>query len=134
MSTEVSTELKGHFIRLFRMALTDDDFSPLELKMLYHFAAERNVPQEELDKALLGTVGALSIPEDLDQRVEYLYDLGRMIWADGKVTEDEIYLLKKYCRQFQFEEENIDELSAYLIERVKAGVSKQELLAEIKAS
>lgn len=129
---EISNELKSHFLRLYQMAITDDNFSPLELKMLYKFAEDRNVPKDELDKILLTASNELVIPRTIEKRVEYLYDLACMIWADGIVTEDERNTLKKYCKKFEFLDENIEELTFHLLDSVEKGVSKDEILNSLK--
>ncbi|NPA43971.1 MAG: TerB family tellurite resistance protein [Chlorobi bacterium] len=131
-NSTISTELKSHFLRLFQMAMTDDEFSPEEWKMLYQFGEERGISADELDKILLNPTGDLTIPETVEKRIEYLYDLSRMIWADGKVTEDERRTLEKYCRKFEFLDENIPALTEYLLEAVKNGKSKNEILNELK--
>ncbi len=131
--TELSTELKSHFLRLYQMAITDDNFSPLELKMLYQFAEDRNIPTNELDKILLTTTDKLVIPENVEKRIEYLYDLARMIWADGIVTEDEKITLKKYCRKFEFIDENIDELSEYLLDSVEKGLTIKDIINQLNS-
>ena len=128
---EISPEIKGHFLRLFQMAMTDDDFSPEEWKMLYLFAEERGISHQELDKILLSTTGDLKIPETIEKRIEYLFDLARMIWADGKVTEDERRTLAKYCKKFEFLDENIPELTEYLLDAVKNGMTKEQILKEL---
>lgn len=67
----LTNELKGHFLRLYQMALTDDNFNVLELQMLYHFADEKGIPKEELDKLFINPVSQeSSIPEDLNVRIE----------------------------------------------------------------
>lgn len=130
--TILTNQLKSHFIRLYQMALSDDDFNVLELQMLYHFANERGIPNEELDKLFLNPISLeFDIPEDLSTRIEYLYDLTRIIWADEKVTEDEMNTLKKYCKKFEFLEENIDDLAKYLIECVQKGVQKHEIINQL---
>ncbi|MCP9201341.1 hypothetical protein E0K83_12525 [Gramella sp. BOM4] len=130
--TAISTELKSHFLRLYQMALTDDQFDVLELKTLYSFADDRGVPREELDRLLLNPVDHSStIPKDLNTRIEYLYDLATMILADNVITEDEKSTLRKYCRKFEFLEENVEQLSAYLLECVKNGVKKETLINEL---
>ncbi len=131
--TELSAELKSHFLRLYQMAITDDNFSPLELKMLYQFAEDRNIPTNELDKILLTTTDKLVIPENVEKRIEYLYDLARMIWADGIVTEDEKVTLKKYCRKFEFIDENIDELSEYLLDSVEKGLTIKDIINQLNS-
>ena len=115
------------------MAITDDDFSPHELKMLYQFAKERNIEKEELDQILLSPTTKFIIPESIEKRIEYLYDLAKMIWADGVVNTDERNTLKKYCRKFEFVDENIDELSEYILDAVKKGISKEKLLNELNS-
>ena len=128
----ISAELKSHFLRLYKMALSDDNFDVLELNMLYHFAEERGIPKSEIQKLLLNPVHhESSIPESLDKRIEYLYDLARMIWADEIITEDERNTLKKYCVKFEFLDENIDTLSEYLLDCVKEGVSKEDIINHI---
>jgi len=129
---EISAEIKGNFLRLYQMAMTDGDFSPSEWKMLYKFAEERGILREELDNILLTPNGIIAIPETIEERIEHLYDLSKMIWADNKVTEDEKRTLMKYCKKFEFLEENIEELSNYMIDSVKQGKSKEEILNELK--
>lgn len=125
------TTLQAQFLRLYQLAMTDGDFSPLEWKMLYQFATERNISKDELDKILLSTTGELEVPEKIEEKIEYLFDFSRMIWADGKVTEDELLTLKKFCRKFGFIEENINDLADYLIESVKKGFTLQDILTEL---
>ena len=99
----ITLELKSHFLRLYQMALADDNFDVLELQMLYQFADERGIPKEELDRLFLNPINSnLNIPIDLNTRVEYLYDLTRIIWADCQITVDEMNTLKKYCKKFEF--------------------------------
>lgn len=133
-NTTMSIELKSHFLRLYHMALTDDNFDILELQMLYHLAEERGIPKEELDKLFLNPVNQEStIPESLNIRIEYLYDLTRIMWADGKITDDELNTLKKYCKKFEFLDENIDELTNYLIDCVQKGIDKMELINQLNS-
>jgi uncharacterized tellurite resistance protein B-like protein len=114
-ATIMTLELKSHFLRLYQMALADDNFDILELQMLYQFADERGIPKEELDKLFLNPINSdLSIPHDLNTRIEYLYDLAKIIWADGQITIDEMNTLKKYCKKFDFleEQEIINQLNS----------------------
>lgn len=132
-TTIIPTELKSHFLRLYQMALADDNFDVIELKMLYQFADERGVPKEELERLLLNPVDhSTSIPQDLPTRIEYLYDLACMILADDVITEDEKNALKKYCRKFEFLEDNIDELADYLLDCVQKGIPKNEIINQLK--
>ncbi|TMM28660.1 hypothetical protein FDT66_13740 [Polaribacter aestuariivivens] len=128
---EITIELKSHFLRLYQMAFSDDNFDTLELQMLYKFAEERGVSKEELEKILLQPSHNTSIPEKFEEKIEYLYDLAIMIWADNIVTEDEINTLKKYCLKFGFLKENIVELANFLLEKAKEKISKVDLIKQI---
>jgi hypothetical protein len=132
--TMITLELKSHFLRLYQMALSDDQFDVLELQMLYHFADERGIPREELDKLFLNPINTeLIVPENLTTKIEYLYDFTRIIWADGKITDDEENMLKKYCRKFNFLDENINDLSSYLIDCVQKNVQKEEIISQLNS-
>ena len=129
----ITTELKSHFLRLYQIAFSDDDFDVLEMQMLYKFAEDRGLTKDQLNDILLNPSHDSSIPSTLEKRVEYLYDLAVMIWADQKVTDDEYITLKKYCRKFEFLDENIDKISAYLLDCAKNGVSKEEVIKSINS-
>jgi len=127
----ITSELKSHFLRLYQLAMVDGDFAPLEWKMLYQFAKDRDINKEELDKILLNPVGEIIIPENAEKRIEYLYDFAKLIWADEKITFDEENMLKKFCKKFEFLDENIDELAKYLLDNAKIGKSTNEILKEL---
>lgn len=129
----IPENLKAHFLRLYQMAICDDDFSPLELKILYKSAEERGISSKNLDEILLNPINSKSlIPETIEEKVEYLYDLTVMIWADGIVSENEYSALKKYVGMFGFLEENVQDIADYLIEAVKNGKTKTDILNDLK--
>lgn len=128
----ISTELKSHFLRLYQMAFADDNFDVLELKMLYNFAEERGLSKDQLNEILLNPSQESFVPDSLEEKIEYLYDLALMIWADGIVTEDEINTLKKYCLKFQFLEENLDDICEFLLENAKVKISLKVLIDKMQ--
>lgn len=129
--TTIPLQLKSHFLRLYQIALADENFDHLEMQLLYKFAEERGISKSDLDSILTGSIGEVTIPYTLEERIEYLYDFALMIWADEIITEDERNTLIKYCRKFEFLEENIEELTNYLLENAKQGTSKSQILQEL---
>lgn len=127
----LSSQIRSHFLRLYQIAVTDGDFSPLEWKQLYHFAEERNISREDLEKILLTTTGEISIPDTLNERIEYLYDLALMSLADGRIDLEEMVTLKKFARKFEFEDSNIDDMIDFLIACAKEGRPITSILNEI---
>lgn len=128
---DISTALKSHFLRLYQIALSDENFSPLEMQLLYKFAKERGVSQLELESILTGYSGEITIPDTITQKIAYLYDFALMIWADNVVTDDEKSALKKYILRFEFKKEAVEELCNYLLESAKHNKSKEDLLNEL---
>lgn len=132
-NNQITENLKAHFLRLYQMAICDDDFSALELKMLYRSAEERGISSKNLDEVLLNPINIKSlVPNTIEEKVDYLYDLTVMIWADGVVSPNEYSAMQKYVLMFGFLEENVTAIVDYLIEAIKIGKNKSEILYELK--
>lgn len=132
-NNQITENLKAHFLRLYQMAICDDDFSALELKMLYQCAEERGISSKNLDEILLNPINIKSlVPKTIEEKVDYLYDLTVMIWADGVVSPNEYSTMEKYVLMFGFVEENVTAIVDYLIETIKIGKDKNEILQELK--
>ena len=132
-NNQITENLKAHFLRLYQMAVCDDDFSALELRMLYRCAEERGISPKNLDEILMNPINLKSwVPQTIGEKVDYLYDLTVMIWADSKVSPNEYAALQKYVVMFGFLEENATAIVDYLIEAVKTGKNKSEILYELK--
>ncbi|OPC21839.1 hypothetical protein BAX95_17210 [Elizabethkingia meningoseptica] len=133
MNIQIPENLKAHFLRLYQMAICDDNFSSLELKMLYRFAEERGITSKNLDEILMNPVDTKNaLPHTLEDKVDYLYDLVLMIWADHQVDDNERSALEKYIKLFGFVEENVPAIADYLLEAVKNGKTKSDILYELQ--
>lgn len=130
---EPTENIKAHFLRLYQMAICDDNFSSLELKALYKSAEERGISSKKLDEILLNPVNSkVTIPESIEEKIDYLYDLTVMIWADGEVSANERSSLEKYILMFGFMEENVLQIVDYFIDSVKEGKSKTDIINDLK--
>lgn len=54
-----------------------------------------------------------------------------MIWIDGVVTEDEYNTLRKFCKNFEFMDENINQICDYLLDCAKKELSIHSVLENI---
>jgi DnaJ-domain-containing protein 1 len=132
-NVEIPDKLKAHFLRLYQMAICDDDFSAIELKMLYSFAEDRGITAKNLDELLLRPINSKShFPESIEDKIEYLHDLSLMIWADGIVDDNERAALEKYIKMFGFLEENIPQIADYFLDAAKSGKTKESIIQEFK--
>lgn len=130
----VSEKLKSHFLRLYQIALSDNEFSSLEMRMLYDFALERGIDEKYLDQILLSPSSFEQyFPDKIEEKIEYLVDLTQMIWADGKIDEDERFALEKYIQLFGFLDENIVALADFFIEAVKNDQTKDQIINELNS-
>lgn len=111
------------------MALADSQFDESEIAILYNIGKERGVPKSEIDHIILNpAVIKFTIPDSINEKIEYLYDYAKMILADGKIEEQEIKTFEKFCLKFEFEDQNISSIVNFLIEAAKNDVSIDEII------
>ena len=127
----MTDEMKSHFMNLYNMVLADGNVKPEELVQIYKMGLRHGVSPAEFNQLLLSPVSA-TLPDTLEKKVNFLYDLTEIILADGKVDESEVSALKRYCSLFGFEEENAAAIADFMIDKVKQGLSFETILNEIK--
>lgn len=125
-------KLKRHFFNLYCMAVSDTTFAPKERVLLYRIGQEKGISEDELNAAILNADLKKEIPDTLERKVEFLYDLARMAWADGVIDEAEVSLLKKYVIAYGFLPENAAEIVSYLLDRVKNDDTFEQILSDLK--
>lgn len=123
--------LKSHFLNLYCMVVADGEISPTEKAVLYRIGKEQyGVTEEEIDKMIYADEILFYAPETEEDKILYLYDLALVAWADGKITDDEKYLLNTYAKKFGVLDEPREELIKLLLEKAQQKVSHEELLKE----
>jgi uncharacterized tellurite resistance protein B-like protein len=127
---------KKMFLNLYQMVLADGEVHPKELEMLYQIGREQgNISEEEIHQAIFSPNRFASM-EDLhnDEKIEYMYNLARIAWADGILDDTEIETLQKTSIRLGFADENAVEISEFLLGQAKEKKSFQEVLQTIKNS
>ncbi|MDR0733669.1 MAG: TerB family tellurite resistance protein [Dysgonamonadaceae bacterium] len=126
---------KKLFLGLYQMILADTEVHPKELEGFYQIGKERGVTAEEIQQALFSSNNLIS-SENLsdDERIEYLYNLARIAWADDKLDEKEKEILQNACRRLEFAEENVEEIVTFLLEQARDNKAFDDVLAIIKNS
>ena len=124
--------LKRHFFDLYCLALSDGYLDFKELQTLYDIGVERGITPEQINQVVLTANIARKVPETLSEKVEYLYDLTRMAWADGRIAQEEREVIKKcVVRYGRFVDGNADGIVDYFIESIKENKTKTDILNEI---
>jgi uncharacterized tellurite resistance protein B-like protein len=127
---------KKMFLGLYQMLLADAEVHPNELELLYEIGKEKGgISRDEIQQVLFApntfvSLGSLSD----DERIEYLYNLSRMAWADGKIEDSERETLQEASKRLGFAEENVTEITEFLLEQAKEKKSFEEVLQTIKNS
>lgn len=127
---------KEMFLGLYQMLLADDEIHPKELEILYEIGKEKGgLSEKEIQQAIFSpnTFVSLNNLSD-DDRIEYLYNLSRIAWADGKIDERERKILQETSKRLGFAKEDVLEISEFLLEQAKMGKTFEELLLIIKNS
>jgi len=128
----VTKELKSHFLNMYLIALSDYDFDKTELNEIFKIGERYGVNKNEFEKIILNpTEINFKIPNNINKRIEYLYDYARIIWADRIIKPEEEKSLLNFCFKFGFENEIAKELTEWLLIQAKKDLSHDELQIEI---
>ena len=123
--------LKRHFFNLYCLALSDGYLELSELQTLYDIGVEHGITPDQINKLVLTANLAPKVPETISEKVECLYDLTRMAWADGKIAQEERDIIKKCVIRYGFYPENATGIVDFFIENVKENKTKTDILNEI---
>ena len=130
-NSEMDDVLKWHFFNLYCLALSDEQFDFTELQTLYAIGVDHGISPEQINKVVLTANITPTVPEAIEGKVECLYDLALMAWADGKIEPEEREIIKKCVIRYGFLSENADGIVDYFIESVKENKTKTEIINEI---
>ena len=126
----MNQSFKQLFLGLYSMVVVDKDTDPREMELLYQIGRDYGVTNDEINDAIINSNAGLYTPEKLDDKIQFLYQLALIAWANGEVIDAERELLKQTARRFGFLEENLDGITDYLLEQAKAGVPVEDVIKE----
>ena len=119
---------KEHFRDLIQVALADGIINEMELKMLYRMGKNLGLTDPEMDDLLESKEkSSYNPPYELAKRFEQLYDIVRMVLADGIIDNDEMRLTILLALKSGFAEAEIPDLLSFLIKGIKEEEDEEEL-------
>ena len=125
----MTESLKSHLLNLYAIALTDSQFDEKEIFLLHKISEEKGIPRSALDELLLNpSTLKFHFPDNIEERIEYLYDYAKMILADDHVNEHELKTLEKFCLRLDFTKENTVSIIDLLLSAAKSQVPVAELI------
>jgi len=124
---------KDHFASIVRMALSDDVITKTEKNFLDRLASKLNISEDDYKKILKDyETHPINAPVSYDERLERLYDLAQMVWADKIRRKDEVKLLRKFCVALGFHAVNVKYITKKALELVKQEVDLDQFIYGIK--
>jgi DnaJ-domain-containing protein 1 len=128
----MNENLKGHFLNLYMIALSDNSFDEKELETILKIGEEKGISQDEFEKIIINPTSInIEVPTEFIDKIKLLYDFARVIWSDLKVEDAEKKSFMRYCKNFGFDNEESEELFDWLIDFAKKSLTTQELEKEI---
>ncbi len=117
-----------YFVLLIRIAKADGTISAAESELLYKIGKKQGFTDLDIGNLIETTEKADCIPlNEFSKRFEQVYDLVKMILADGTINKAEIRLANSFAVKIGFNENNIPKLLLLLINGIKQGKDEKEL-------
>lgn len=124
---------KEHFASIVRVAMTDDVITKGEQEFLDRLAQRLNISKADYKKILKDYESyPINPPVSYDDRLERLFDLTRMVWADGIRQKDQVKLLRKFCVALGFHAVNVKYITKKALELIKHDNDLEEFIYGIK--
>ena len=87
----------GHFACIATLAAADGEINEPELVLLKRFARKLDVSESEFAEIMKTPRNyPINPPNNKAERIERLYDLFKIIYADHEIDDEETRLIKKY--------------------------------------
>jgi uncharacterized tellurite resistance protein B-like protein len=104
----------SHFASLVTLASIQGEIKETEAKLLKRFARKLDITEQEIEKVLKNpTKFPINPPNSVDERLERMHDLFKIVFADHEIDDEEHQFLEIYAIGLGYTEE----LAAKLIKR-----------------
>lgn len=124
---------EDHFAAIVRVAMSDDVINDAEKAFLDRLARNLNISELEYKQILKDyKTHPINPPLSYDRRLERLYDLARMVWADHIEGEDQVKMLKKFAVGLGFRAENTDYITDKALKLVHNNVDLDTFTEEMR--
>lgn len=124
---------KGHFAAIVRVALSDGKINKDEKTFLDRLAKNLEISTLEYEQILENPYQyPINPPYLYVQRLERLYDLSRMVYADGFVGENQIKLVEKFALALGFTPSNAEYIVRKALSLLSLNVDLDTFIYEIQ--
>jgi hypothetical protein len=122
-----------YFIQLVRIALADEHVNTGELAQLYRIGEKLGFSKKEIKKLISNVTQTDYIPPNqLAKRFEQVYEIVKLMLADGIINHTEMSLAKSFASTSGFHADDIPGLFVLLINGIRHDKTAAELFDEFK--
>lgn len=123
---------KGYFNNLVMLARVDGKIDTAEVNLLSRIATRLGLTSEQVKEIIAHSDQYPMVPPvSREERYERFIQFVKMITVDGKVDPIEEKLVSKYGIALGFTEERINEKYPVILEKIIAGVDRDQILEDI---
>lgn len=124
---------EDHFAAIVRVAMSDGIINDSEKAFLDRLATGLDITEQEYKDILKDYKShPINAPHSYDTRLERLYDLARMVWADQIEGPDQVVLLEKLCIGLGFNPDNVKYIADKALTLVHYEVELEEFIDKMK--
>jgi len=124
---------QDHFAAIVRVAMSDGIITEEEQAFLDRLARKLNISEGDYKEILKDyKTHPINPPSSYDRRLERLYDLARMVYADYELGERQTGMLERLCVGLGFSTANVNYVVDKALKLVHAGVEEDNFIDEIK--
>ncbi|MBA4410953.1 MAG: hypothetical protein C0397_16210 [Odoribacter sp.] len=120
-----------YFVHLIRIALADDVINGNEMELLHLISKKLGFTEIETVQLIKTTDKSdYRPPSEFSLRFEQVFEIVNMSLADRSIIKDEMRLASSFATKCGFEESEIPALLLLLLNGIRQGKNKSELLKE----
>ena len=124
---------KGHFSAIARVALADGALAPEEKAFLDKLATKLEISKEEYEEILENPLKyPINPPYLYIQRLERLYDLGRMVHVDHQLGDKQYLMLRRFALALGFTPGNVNHIVNKALSLIDAKVDSDTFIYEMQ--
>ncbi|QLG44872.1 tellurite resistance TerB family protein [Costertonia aggregata] len=124
---------QDHFAAIVRVAMSDGIITDEERAFIDRLARRLDISDNDYKEILKDYMThPINPPRNYDERLERLYDLARMVYADHHLGEKQTPMLERLGIGLGFSSENVTYVVDKALKLVDSGVDVDEFSEEIK--
>lgn len=124
---------QDHFAAIVRVAMSDGVITDEEKAFLDRLASNLHISEEDYKQILKDYMShPINPPTSYDLRLERLFDLARMVYADHNLGEKQTAMLERLSIGLGFSTANVSYVVDKALNLVHEGVDLEQFMEEIK--